>query len=205
MRPVENPTDEDLLRRMKAGEEEGFTALYRRRQGAVYRFALRMSGNPAVAEEVTQEAFMVLVRSPNQFDPARGSLAAFLIGVARNHLLKCWERDRVYLPLDEEPAHENGNRAAHPLLVSTGDPATSAAQAETTERVRQAVLALPLSYREAVVLCDLEELSYEEAAATLDCAVGTIRSRLHRGRALLLAKLEVLRQPARLNARKASG
>ncbi len=124
---------------MKAGEEEGFTALYRRRQGAVCRFALRMSGNPAVAEEVTQEAFMVLVRSPNQFDPARGSLAAFLIGVA------------------------------------------------------------------AVVLCDLEELSYEEAAATLDCAVGTIRSRLHRGRALLLAKLEVLRQPARLNARKASG
>ena len=202
MRPVANPTDDDLLRRMKAGDEEGFTSLYRRRHGAVYRFALRMSGNTSVAEEVTQEVFLVLVRNPNQFDAARGSLAAFLIGVARNHLLKCWERDRVYLPLDEDPSYENGNRSARVGLIASGDPASIAAQTETTGRVRQAVLALPPNYREAVVLCDLEEMSYEEAAAVLDCAVGTIRSRLHRGRALLLAKLEVLRQPGRVNVRK---
>jgi RNA polymerase sigma-70 factor (ECF subfamily) len=206
MIPVANPTDDDLLRRMKAGDEEGFTALYRRTQGAVYRFALRMSGNTALSEEVTQEAFLVLLRNPNLFDAARGSLSAFLIGVARNHLLKRWERDRIYLPFEEEPAHENGNRPARPVLVATGDPATFAAQTETAERVRQAVLALPPNYREAVALCDLEELSYEEAAAALGCAVGTIRSRLHRGRALLLAKLEMLREPARANARKtASG
>lgn len=206
MKAVTNPTDDDLLRRMKAGDEEGFTALYRRTQGAVYRFALRMSGNTAVSEEVTQEAFLVLLRKPNLFDAARGTLQAFLIGVARNHLLKHWERDRVYLPLDDEPAHENGHRPAAVHLVAVGDPASHAAQAETTDRVRQAVLALPPNYREAVVLCDLEELSYEEAATALDCAVGTIRSRLHRGRALLLSKLEMLRQPARADARKtASG
>ncbi len=204
MRPVANPTDDDLLRRMKAGDEEGFTALYRRKQGVVYRFALRMSGNTGVAEEVTQEAFLVMLRNPKQFDATRGSLSAFLIGVARNHLRKRWERDRIYFPLAEEPARENGNRAVSALLVATGDPATCATQSETAERVRQAVLALPPNYREAVVLCDLEELSYQEAAAALDCAVGTIRSRLHRGRALLLAKLEVLRQPARPAARKSA-
>ena len=206
MKAVTNPTDDDLLRRMKAGDEEGFTALYRRTQGAVYRFALRMSGNTAVSEEVTQEAFLVLLRKPNLFDAARGTLQAFLIGVARNHLLKHWERERVYLPLDEEPARENGHRPTAAHLVAVGDPASHAVQTETTDRVRQAVLALPPNYREAVVLCDLEELSYEEAAAALDCAVGTIRSRLHRGRALLLSKLEMLRQPSRADARKtASG
>jgi RNA polymerase sigma-70 factor (ECF subfamily) len=80
------------------------------------------------------------------------------------------------------------------------DPLTPMMIAEKTERmerVREAVLELPTEFREAVVLCELEEMSYEEAARACGCPIGTIRSRLHRGRALLLAKLELLRDAPR--------
>ena len=62
-------------------------------------------------------------------------------------------------------------------------------QRETIEQIRRAVLSLPALYREVVVLCDLQDLSYQDAAAALDCPVGTVRSRLNRGRAMLAEKL----------------
>src|SRR5215831_7059618 len=91
-------SDESLLARMLDGDEEAFTLLYRRRHPSIYRFALRMSGNHAVAEDVTQEVFMALIRDGGRFDAARGSFAAFLYGIARNHLHKRWEVDRRLLP-----------------------------------------------------------------------------------------------------------
>jgi hypothetical protein len=87
-------TDTDLLRRMLAGDEEAFTALYRRRQGGVYRFALQMSGSEAVAEDVVQETFMVLMREGGNFDAGRGSVSAYLYGIARNHVLRAFDRER---------------------------------------------------------------------------------------------------------------
>jgi RNA polymerase sigma factor (sigma-70 family) len=81
-----------LLRRMLAGDEEAFTLLYRRRHPAIYRFALHMSGNVALAEDVTQEVFMTLIRDAKRFDPARGTLGGFLFGIARNHLRRRWEQ-----------------------------------------------------------------------------------------------------------------
>lgn len=209
-------SDESLLARMLDGDEEAFTLLYRRRHPSIYRFALRMSGNHAVAEDVTQEVFMALIRDGGRFDAARGSFAAFLYGIARNHLHKRWEVDRRLLPSglggeeigsSEAPAAPGNGR----LRVTTesehwagslrtgsresganrgsGVPAEFLAR-ETVERVRRAVAELPENYREAVVLCDLEEMSYEDAAAALGCPIGTVRSRLHRGRAILLEKLE---------------
>jgi RNA polymerase sigma-70 factor (ECF subfamily) len=170
--------DDELLARSRAGDERAFTALYRRRQAGIYRFALQMSGSAAIAEEVTQEAFLVLIRWPERYDPARGLLASFLYGVARNYVLRLLDGQREGGPLDEEDA---------PPVAATvlGD----LARAEQIDSVRQAVLSLPVKYREAVVLCDLQEQSYEDAAAALGCAVGTVRSRLHRGRALLMEKL----------------
>src|ERR1700683_3358822 len=81
-----------LLRRMMAGDEDSFTFLYRRRHPAIYRFALHMSGNVALAEDVTQEVFMTLLRDAKKFDPARGTLSGFLFGIARNHLRRRWKR-----------------------------------------------------------------------------------------------------------------
>ncbi|HUO33769.1 MAG TPA: sigma-70 family RNA polymerase sigma factor [Candidatus Acidoferrum sp.] len=181
-------TDDGLLRRAQAGDEEAFRLLYRRNCPAIYRFALHMCGNSATAEDVTQEVFMALIRNAKSFDPARGTLGGFLFGIARNHLRKRWEKDQRLVPLPE--AYEE----------SQIDHATDAASFETVARVRQAVGSLPSDYREAVILCDLEGMSYEEAAAALECPIGTVRSRLHRARALLVEKLRERRPVIRASA-----
>ncbi len=169
--------DDELLRLAKAGDQEAFTALYRRRQGAIYRFAMHMSGRAAVAEEVTQEVFLTLLREPDRYQPEQGELAPFLYGIARHRVLRCLEREARFEPMAAEPP-------------STGpDPLAELARGDQLQSLRRAVLALPTRYREVVVLCDLEELDYVAAATTLGCAVGTVRSRLHRARGLLAAKL----------------
>jgi RNA polymerase sigma-70 factor (ECF subfamily) len=190
--------DDELLKRSAKGDESAFTELYRRHQAPVYRFALRMAGNSWAAEEIVQDVFMTLVREPRKYDAERGTLSAFLYGVARNRIMKHLERTPRHLSLDEK------DDAAQESLTQLHEQMTPARWAELRERreqVRAAVLELPTEFREAVALCELDEMSYEEAARALDCPVGTIRSRLHRGRALLLAKLEMLRDvPKRANA-----
>ena len=180
---------------MGTGDEEAFRTLYRRCQGPVYRFVLHMSGSPAVAEDVTQEVFLTLIRDAGRFDPSRGTLTAYLLGIGRNLLLRRLEKERVFVALpgshdsdDPEPPR-NGLYAR--LVVAALDPVRN----ETIGRVRHAVLSLPANYREVVVLCDLQEMSYEEAASVLRCALGTVRSRLHRGRGLLMDKLREFRKP----------
>ena len=182
------PSDAQLLQLMSAGDDSAFATLYRRNQGRVYRFALLMSGSANIAEEVTQEVFMMLIRKPHGFDPARGPLVAYLYGVARNHVFTFLKRERAYVPLvNEVNESEDGGRPA--LFTAPDDPFGDCTRNEMIKLVRRAVLTLPLRYREVVVLCDFQEMSYAEAAVVLDCAVGTVNSRLHRGHALLLKKL----------------
>src|SRR5678816_4616740 len=97
-----NHNDSELLRSMLAGDEEALALLYRRRQGAIYRFALQMSGSKTIAEDVTQEVFLFLMREGHVFDPARGSLSAFLFGVARNHVLRRLRVEHLLTPLNDE-------------------------------------------------------------------------------------------------------
>ncbi len=196
-------TDADLLGLMLAGDEDAFTALYRRRQGGVYRFALQMSGSEALAEDVVQEVFMVLMREGRNFDPKRGSVAAYLYGITRNHVLRAFERERNFVRFDE--GEEDGGEPAHEGLVARVDLLGDLTRAETVERLRQAVLALPTHYREVVVLCDLHEMSYLEAAAALECAVGTVRSRLHRARSMLAEKMRGGERRATQESAKAVG
>ena len=151
------------------------------RQGAVYRFALQMSGRRSVAEEVTQEVFLAVIREAGRFDASRGPVLSYLYGIARNHVLRCLERDRAYVAIEDEPESD-------PAAVE--DTLGDLTRGETIESVRRAVLALPAAFREVVVLCDLHEMSYADAALALDCAVGTVRSRLHRARGMLLEKLK---------------
>jgi RNA polymerase sigma-70 factor, ECF subfamily len=178
-------SDTELLRSMLAGHDEALTLLYRRRQAGVYRFALQMSGSKSIAEDVTQEVFLFLMREGNVFDPARGSVSAFLFGVARNYVLRRLRVEQLLAPLNDESDDDI------PVLQSGTDlcPLEDLTRAETIESVRKAVLSLPAKYREVVVLCELQDVSYGETAEILGCAIGTVRSRLHRARALLLAKL----------------
>ena len=182
MKSHTDANDTELLQRMSAGDEDAMTALYRRRQGGIYRFALQMCGSRVLAEDITQEVFIVLIRDGHSFDPARGTLSTFLVGVARNLLLQRLRRERFYAPLED-----TGQEAES--LKSFAGPLEDLSRMESIESLRTAVLALPTRYREVVVLCDLQEMSYVEAAEVLGCAVGTVRSRLHRGRALLIEKL----------------
>jgi len=174
--------DHDLLVRMLAGDEDAFTVLYRRRQGAVYRFALQMTGSVVIAEDVTQEVFMELIEHGRRFDPSRGALASFLYGVARNLVLRRIDKDRA-------ASGPPGAELEVQDLAGEEDVLGDLTRRETVEQVRRAVFTLPAVYREAVVLCDLQDLSYEDAAQILDCPVGTVRSRLNRGRGMLAQKL----------------
>ena len=194
MRIADQERDDVLLRRAGKGDEEAFTLLYRRHQGALYRFALRMSGSAWAAEEIVQDVFMTLMRDPRKYDATRGSLGGFLYGVTRNRVLKHLER------LPREVSLEEKSESGADLGTVLRDGLTPAIQAEKRERAKQvwaAVLDLPAEFREAVILCELEERSYEEAAQRIGCPIGTIRSRLHRGRALLMARLEMLRDAPR--------
>ncbi|HEX5890105.1 MAG TPA: RNA polymerase sigma factor [Pyrinomonadaceae bacterium] len=178
-------SDNDLLRQMLAGDEEALAQLYRRRQASIYRFALQMSGSNSIAEDVTQEVFLFLMRQGHVFDAARGTLSAFLLGVARNHVLRRLRVEHLLSPL----ADDNEDEGIGFQVSSELCPLEDLTRAETIENVRKAVLSLPPKYREVVVLCELQDVSYGETAEILGCAIGTVRSRLHRARALLLTKL----------------
>ncbi|HSD45281.1 MAG TPA: RNA polymerase sigma factor [Pyrinomonadaceae bacterium] len=178
-------SDNELLRLMLAGDEDALAQLYRRRQGSVYRFALQMSGSKPIAEDVTQEVFLFLMREGQVFDPDRGALSAFLLGVARNYVLRRLRVDQLLSPLADD-----GEEGGAPFQAGTDlCPLDDLTRAETIDSVRKAVLSLPPKYREVVVLCELQDVSYVETAEILGCAIGTVRSRLHRARALLLTKL----------------
>ena len=195
----ERVADDVLLARAAKGDEEAFTLLYRRHQAALFRFALRLTGSAWAAEEIVQDIFMTLVREPRKYDAGRGALGAFLFGVARNRVMKHLERAPRDISLETDG---EDTRVGSTVLQDSFTPAVWAEQRERVKQVRDAVLDLPSDFREAVVLCELEEMSYEEAAQAIGCPIGTIRSRLHRGKALLLAKLELLRDvPRRANAR----
>ncbi len=173
-------TDSELVRTMVGGDKEAFAELYRRRQRDVYRFALQMTGVPDVAEDVTQEVFMVLMRKGNEYDELKGSVNAFLLGVARNYVFRRLRQERCFVSVDDAIGDRaTGEAGANETLTRT----------EAILAMHKAILNLPAHYREAVVLCDLQELSYAEAAAVLGCAIGTLRSRLHRARIILIERL----------------
>jgi RNA polymerase sigma-70 factor (ECF subfamily) len=171
--------DGQLLQIMLAGEERGFVALYRKYQGSVYRFALQICGIRHIAEEVTQETFLSLIRVPRNYRGERGPLLLYLFGIARRLAWKNARRDRIYEALDDD----------WDLPGSVPDFADDFARKDQAKRLRQAIWSLPRKYREVIVLCSLQELSYEEAAVVVGSSIGTVRSRMHRAKQLLLRKL----------------
>jgi RNA polymerase sigma-70 factor (ECF subfamily) len=185
--PFEPTSDDVLLARIAMGAADALAALFRRRQADVYRFALHMSGAAAVAEDVTQDVFLIVMRDARRYEPGRSTVAAWLCGIARNCVRQRLERDGKWESLDDEAAGDEAQAVVHM------DPLGELTRSERAEMLRRAVIALPVRFREVVVLCDLEELTYAEAADALGCAIGTVRSRLHRARTMLAARLAALR------------
>ena len=185
--------DLELLRRMRKGDENAFGLLYERHQGRIFRFILHMTGSQAVAEEVTQEVFMLLIGKPGAYDPEKGPLAAYLFGVARN--LARHATRKITLCVDLDDAEDSGEAPAQ-----DADIVEALSNSEALNSMRKALLALPEEYREAVVLCDLQEMSYEQASGVMECSVGTVASRLHRAHKLLRTRLgHMARSPEKRN------
>jgi RNA polymerase sigma-70 factor (ECF subfamily) len=206
MADTPEPRDIELMRRLSFGDESAFLEFYRRHQGGLYRFAVHMCGRPESAADVVQETFLTLIRHSGKFDREKGTPGAFLYGIARNHVRKLREKEGRYVPLIEEgdfsqtydgagsPGHINGNGHSPANFARPETALENLERAEIVDKLRDAVLTLPDHYREPVTLCDLEGKSYGEAAALLECPVGTVRSRLNRARSILLEKL----RPARI-------
>lgn len=170
------PNDAELVRRMAAGDREAFATLFERHQRTVYRFALQMTGLADVAEDITQDVFMVLARRSREYDPQAGALTTYLYGIARHRV---WQRDRRRRVRGETDLATVGD---DDLVVRPHDPTDGLAHAARLSALRRALLRLPAHHREVIVLCELNGVSYEDAAVIVGCPVGTVRSRLSRGR-----------------------
>ncbi|HMV51469.1 MAG TPA: sigma-70 family RNA polymerase sigma factor [Blastocatellia bacterium] len=188
--------DEELLRQMSAGDSLAFAELYRRWQSSVYRFALRMSGAEALAEDVTQDVFLTLMRDGGQYE-GRGTFSSYVFTITRHSVLRRLQRERRFISFEQKTDVEADNELPFEEAILDEDPLAQLARNEMIEAVRQAVQALPLHYREVVLLCHLHELSYAEAAEIIGCEIGTVCSRLYRARALLGKRLAALKsEPA---------
>jgi RNA polymerase sigma-70 factor (ECF subfamily) len=172
----EGQSDADLHQAALRGNGEAMALLYRRHGGLVYRFTLRMIRDEVIAEEVTQEVFLALLNQLDRFDPRKAALATWLCGIARRQLWKHLKRFD-YPGVEEEGAPEAESQEDSPVIWLIRQEAVAA--------VRQGLDELALPLREVVVLCELEEMSYEQAALILAVPIGTVRSRLHRAKARL--------------------
>ena len=176
-------SDELLLTAMARGEEKAFLIVYRRRQASIYRYALHLSGDADVAAETVQETFMALLRDAARLDATRGTVLAWLFAVARNQVLRqVRARDR-HLSLEDEEHFEP---------MASGCVLADLEREQLASRLHELMATLPAVYREVLVLCDMQELTYAEVAAIAGCPTGTVRSRLHRARAMLAEKLRPL-------------
>jgi RNA polymerase sigma-70 factor, ECF subfamily len=170
--------DEDLVRRYLEGDQQAFTSLVERHQTRVFNVALRVLGNPDDARDATQDAFLTMVRKLSQF---RGD-AAFTTWLHRVTVNACYDmlRKRRRTPMlrlvgdDDEPMPDLG--------PPTPDHADAAAD---TIDVARALQEIPDDYRIVLVLADVQDLPYEEIARVLDIPIGTVKSRVHRGRIAL--------------------
>ncbi len=181
--------DSECMKRLANGDGNAVRELYQRHGRALLRFSSAMCRSRQAAEDMVHDTFVALMREPVSFDPAQGTVFGYLCGVLRHRVSRHFRQQRRWVALDTE----NDSSPAH--AVEPCGPADEIARSEITIAFRRAMLELPLQHREVIALCDLEELPYATVAGILDCPIGTVRSRLHRARALLtirLASLELI-------------
>jgi RNA polymerase sigma-70 factor, ECF subfamily len=174
--------DERLLREIRDGKEAAFRELYGRYQSVLFRFALHMTGSVATAEDITHDVFMQLICKPGSYNASKGPLTAYVLGIARNLARASFRGTQANIALDEVPE-------AEVVRTSDSELIDCLSSSEALDSLRRALLALPELYREVIVLCDLEDMSYADAAAVLECSAGTIASRRNRARNILREKI----------------
>lgn len=180
--------DSEYMARLAAGDATALRPLYEKHGRALLRFSAAMCRSRQAAEDLVHDTFVALLREPTSFDPSLGSVYGYLCGVLRHRVSRHFRQEKRWVALDTDDDSSEPQAAPH-------NPAEEIARSEETAAFRRAMLELPLPHREIIALCDLEELPYATVATILQVPVGTVRSRLHRARALLtirLASLEVV-------------
>ena len=170
----ERTTDEVLLQKAGAGDQTAFLELYDRYRQPIFRFSYRLLGSVEIAEDVTHDCFLSLIRKPENFRPERASLKTYLYAAARNLALKHFRnvgREAGMDELTEEPPDSSKRGPLRRLLDE-----------ELATQVREAVLSLPPLQREALILFQYEGLSLSEVAEVAGTDVGAIKARLYRAR-----------------------
>lgn len=181
--------DLDLVQRHRVGDVQAFDEIYHRFDHMVYNLALRLAGDGEQAADLTQEIFLRVFRYIGQFR-GNSSLKTWIFRIAVNHCRSCLGRKHLpMLPLFEGPAGED-ERGSVVIADPGRGPEELAVAADEGRRVAAGLAHLPESFRVAVVLRDLEGLSYEEIAEVLGVRIGTVRSRIARGREQLRTYLE---------------
>lgn len=176
----ENTSDELLLKRAGNGEQAAFLELYERHRQPVFRFAYRLLGSVELAEDITHDCFVSLIRKPDNFRSERGSLRTYLFAAARNLALKHFRGSGREASLDDLEDETD---------YATAQPLGRLLNEELSIQVREAVLALPPLQREALVLFEYEGLSLNEIAQVTESEVGAVKGRLFRARERLRSAL----------------
>ncbi|HKZ03454.1 MAG TPA: RNA polymerase sigma factor [Pyrinomonadaceae bacterium] len=171
---TESTKDQVLLAKAAGGDQAAFMELYRDYRMPVFRFAYRLLGSVELAEDVTHDCFLSLIRRPGDFNPSRASLRTYLLAAARNLALKHFRSSGREAALDdsiEEPASPRRDQPLGRLL-----------EKELASKVKEAILSLPPLQREALILFEYEGLSLNEIAGVVGTDVGAVKARLFRAR-----------------------
>jgi RNA polymerase sigma-70 factor (ECF subfamily) len=184
-RPVEPPTPEQTAFLERAIQEHG---------KATYNFAYRLTQNDADARDLTQDAFIRVYRAWRSFQPGTSFLSwiyRIVTNLYRDELRRRKGRFHEEIPEDNAPQEFAGER---PLAVS---PIEDYVEGQLGETLSKSLQALSPEQRQVVILADIEEYSYQEIAEIMGCSIGTVRSRLHRARALLRRLVQRMQEPQR--------
>lgn len=191
----ERTTDELLLQKAGKGDQAAFLELYERYRDPIFRFAYRLLGSIDIAEDITHDCFLSLIRRPEGFRPERAALRTYLYAIARNLALKHFRstgRETGLEEMTEEPEASSRHAPLRRLLDE-----------ELAAQVRDAVFRLPELQREALILYEYEGLSLNEISAIVDADVGAIKARLYRARESLKRALRpYLSSNQELNSRE---
>lgn len=186
-----NISDESLIKRASKGDKPAFEIFYSRHKRHIFNYVYRIIGNHQVAEQLMQDVFVRAYVYLHEYT-GRGKPSSWVYGIARN-LCKNFLRDTKeegHLSLNKGLKDSEGFSLQDVLPAGIGSPSELTIRQETEDLVQRHISALPLVYREALVLCDIQGCSYDEAAKILHCSLGTVGSRVNRARLLLAEYLE---------------
>ncbi len=189
-------TDAELARGAASGQRSSFEELVRRHQGTVFRICMRILKDEGDAGDAAQEAFLKAFRNLTSFDASR-AFAPWLYRIARNHALDVARHRGLSVEVleREDPDDEDGGTGAvgRDTADESPDALTQLEGAEVKKRIASALSALDVKYREPIELFHFEGLTYDEIASTLGVPIGTVMTRIHRGRARLAEALQTMR------------